>query len=202
MQTPLKINGINENIYAGFWLRILALVLDSLFVLPVVFITLYINGLSKYIYFYTLFPSILFMLWYNVYLPQKNGGTPGKLAAGLTIIRLDGNHISWKEAGLLYIVVFVLGIINMAMMSINLLKIDDTTFVSLGWLKRSQYLISLSPVSFKIISWLSNLWTIIGFVVLFTNKRKRMTGDYIAGTVVVKTKYLEAIETEMNKSID
>ena len=202
MQTPLKINGINENIYAGFWLRILALVLDSLFVLPVVFITLYINGLSKYMYFYTLLPSILFMLWYNVYLPQKNGGTPGKLAAGLTIIRLDGNHISWKEAGLLYIVVFVLGIINMAMMSINLLKIDDATFVSLGWLKRSQYLISLSPVSFKIISWLSNLWTIIGFIVLFTNKRKRMTGDFIAGTVVVKTQYLEAIETEMNKSID
>jgi uncharacterized RDD family membrane protein YckC len=202
MQTPLKINGINENIYAGFWLRILALVLDSLFVLPVVFITLYINGLSKYMYFYTLLPSILFMLWYNVYLPQKNGGTPGKLAAGLTIIRLDGNHISWKEAGLLYIVVFVLGIINMAMMSINLLKIDDATFVSLGWLKRSQYLISLSPASFKIISWLSNLWTIIGFIVLFTNKRKRMTGDFIAGTVVVKTQYLEAIETEMNKSID
>ena len=202
MQTPLKINGNNENIYAGFWLRILALVLDSLFVLPVVFITLYINGLSKYMYFYTLLPSILFMLWYNVYLPQKNGGTPGKLAAGLTIIRLDGNHISWKEAGLLYIVVFVLGIINMAMMSINLLKIDDATFVSLGWLKRSQYLISLSPASFKIISWLSNLWTIIGFIVLFTNKRKRMTGDFIAGTVVVKTQYLEAIETEMNKSID
>ena len=202
MQTPLKINGINENIYAGFWLRILALVLDSLFVLPVVFITLYINGLSKYMYFYTLLPSILFMLWYNVYLPKKNGGTPGKLAAGLTIIRLDGNHISWKEAGLLYIVVFVLGFFNMAMMSVNLLKVNEATFMGLGWLKRSQYLISLSPVSFKIISWLSNLWVIIGYIVLFTNKRKRMTGDFIAGTVVVKTQYLEAIETEMNKSID
>ena len=202
MQTPLKIYGINENIYAVFWLRVLALVLDTLFVLPVIFFTLYLNGLSKYMYFYTLLPTILFMLWYNVYLPQKNGGTPGKLKAGLTIIRLDGNYISWKEAGLLYIVVFVFGVLNMVLMSINLLKVDEVAFASLGWIKRSQYLISLSPASFKIISWLSNLWMIIGFIVLFTNKRKRMTSDFIAGTVVVKTKYLDAIETEMNKSLD
>lgn len=202
MQTPLKIQGINENIYAGFWLRVLALILDTLFVFPVILFTLYLNGLSKYMYFYTLLPTILFMLWYNVYLPQKNGGTPGKLTAGLTIIRLDGNYISWKEAGLLYMVVFILGVLNMVLMSINLLKVDEATFASLGWIKRSQYLISLSPVSFKIISWLSNLWVIIGYIVLFTNKRKRMTGDFIAGTVVVKTKFLDAIETEMNKCTD
>jgi uncharacterized RDD family membrane protein YckC len=202
MQTPLKINGINENIYAGFWLRVWALILDTVFVLPVLFLTLYLNSLSKHMYFYTFLPTILFMLWYNVYLPQKNGGTPGKLAAGLTIIRLDGNRISWKEAGLLYIVIFAFGIFNMVMMSINLLKIDDVTFMSLGWIKRSQYLISLSPITFKIISWLSNLWVIIGYIVLFTNNRKRMIGDFIAGTVVVKTQYLDAIGTEMNKCLD
>lgn len=138
------------------------------------------------------------MLWYNVYLPQKNGGTPGKVVAGITIIRLDGNYISWKEAGLLYVVVFTLGIFNMIMMSVNLLKVNETTFLSLGWLKRSQYLISLSPIFFKIISWLTNLWVIIGYIVLFTNKRKRTTSDYIAGTVVVKTEYLDAIEADMN----
>ena len=29
-----------------------------------------------------------------------------------------------------------------------------------------------------------------------------MTGDFMAGTVVVKTKYLDDIETQMNKSKD
>lgn len=198
MQIPLKINGITECIYAGFWTRVWAQILDTLFVLPIVFLTLYLNGLGKNMYFYTLLPTILFMLWYNVYLPQKNGGTPGKVVAGIAIIRLDGNSISWKEAGLLYVVVFILGVFNMAMMSINLLKVDEATFLSLGWLKRSQYLISLSPSSFKIISWLTNLWVIVGYIVLIINKRKRTISDYIAGTVVVKTEYLDAIEADMN----
>lgn len=202
MQTPLKINGINENIYAGFWLRLGAQILDTIFVLPVLFLILYLNGLDKNMYFYTLLPSLIFILWYNVYLPQKNGGTPGKVIAGLTIIRIDGNYIGWKEAGLLYIVVFTLSVFNMVMMSTNLLKADEATFMGLGWLKRSQYLMSLSPDFFKITSWLTNLWALGEYIVLFTNKRKRMTSDFIAGTVVVKTQYLEAIETEMNKSID
>jgi uncharacterized RDD family membrane protein YckC len=201
-RVPLKINGINENIYAGFWLRVWAQILDAVFVLPVLFLLLYLNGLDKNMYFYTLIPSMVFMLWYNVYLPQKNGGTPGKFIAGLTIIRIDGNYIGWKEAGLLYIVVFTLSVFNMVMMSANLLKADEVTFMGLGWLKRSQYLMSFSPDFFKITSWLTNLWVLGEYIVLFTNKRKRMTGDFIAGTVVVKTQYLEAIETEMNKCID
>jgi uncharacterized RDD family membrane protein YckC len=202
MQTPLKINGIDENIYAGFWLRVWAQILDALFVLPVVFFTLYLNGLDKNMYFYTFLPSLMFILWYNVYLPQKNGGTPGKVIAGITIIRLDGNYIGWKEAGLLYVVVLILSVFNMVMMSANLLKADEATFMGLGWLKRSQYLMSLSPTFFKFTSWLTNFWVVCEYIVLFTNKRKRMTGDFIAGTVVVKTQYLDDIETEMNKSID
>lgn len=71
MQTPLRLNGINENFYAGFWLRLGAQILDTIFVLPVLFLLLYLNGLDKYMYFYTLLPSLMFILWYNVYLPQK-----------------------------------------------------------------------------------------------------------------------------------
>ena len=202
MITPSHINGINENIYAGFWLRIWAQILDSIFVIPVLFLILYLNGLDKNMYFYTLLPSIVFMLWYNIYLPQKNGGTPGKVIAGLTIIRLDGNYIGWKEASLLYIVVFVLGFFNMVLMSFNLLKVDEVTLNGLDWLKQSKYVMSLSPSFFKITTWLTNLWVISEYIVLFTNKRKRMTGDFMAGTVVVKTKYLDDIETQMNKSKD
>ena len=198
MQTPIKINGISESIYAGFWIRVWAQILDTLFVLPVLFLTLYINGLGKNMYFYTLLPNLLFILWYNVYLPQKNGGTPGKTMAGITIIRLDGNYIRWKEAALLYVVVFSLSILNIIMISCNVLKANDSVFMSLGWLKRSQYLMSFSPIFFKLTSWLTNLWFVGEYFVLLINKRKRSISDFIAGTVVVKTDYLNDIEMALN----
>ena len=87
-------------------------------------------------------------------------------------------------------------------MSFNLLKVDEVTLNGLDWLKQSKYVMSLSPSFFKITTWLTNLWVISEYIVLFTNKRKRMTGDFMAGTVVVKTKYLDDIETQMNKSKD
>ena len=198
MQTPLKLSGITESIYAGFWIRVWAQILDTVFVLPVLFLTLYINGLGKNMYFYTLLPNLLFILWYNVYLPQKNGGTPGKTMAGITIIRLDGNYIRWKEAALLYVVVFSLSILNIIMISCNILKANDSVFMSLGWLKKSQYLMSLSPIFFKLTSWFTNLWFVGEYVVLLINKRKRSISDFIAGTVVVKTDYLNDIELALN----
>ncbi|MBP6370047.1 MAG: RDD family protein [Paludibacteraceae bacterium] len=198
MQTPLKLSGITESIYAGFWIRVWAQILDTVFVLPVLFLILYINGLGKNMYFYTLLPNLLFILWYNVYLPQKNGGTPGKTMAGITIIRLDGNYISWKEAALLYVVLFSLSTLNIIMISCNVLKANDTLFMSLGWLKRSQYLMSFSPIFFKLTSWLTNLWFVGEYFVLLINKRKRSISDFIAGTVVVKTDYLNDIEMALN----
>ena len=198
MQTPLKLSGITESIYAGFWIRVWAQILDTVFVLPVLFLILYINGLGKNMYFYTLLPNLLFILWYNVYLPQKNGGTPGKTMAGITIIRLDGNYISWKEAALLYVVLFSLSTLNIIMISCNVLKANDTLFMSLGWLKRSQYLMSFSPIFFKLTSWLTNLWFVGEYLVLLINKRKRSISDFIAGTVVVKTDYLNDIEMALN----
>ncbi|WP_300978577.1 RDD family protein [Flavobacterium sp.] len=198
MQAQSKLSGITESIYAGFWTRVWAQILDALFVLPIVFLTLYLNGLGKNMYFYTLLPTLLFMLWYNVYLPQKNGGTPGKTMAGITIIRLDGNYISWKEAALLYVVVFSLSILNIIMISCNVLKANESVFMGLGWLKKSQYLMSLSPIFFKLTSWLTNLWFVGEYLVLLINKRKRSISDFIAGTVVVKTDYLNDIEMALN----
>lgn len=50
--------------------------------------------------------------------------------AGITIIRLDGNYISWKEAALLYVVLFSLSTLNIIMISCNVLKANDTLFMS------------------------------------------------------------------------
>ena len=149
-------------------------------------------------YLYTLVPNLLFGLWYNIYLPKKHGGTPGKLVAGMKIIRLDGTDIEWKEAILRHIVLFGLTIFSSVMMVCCLLQADETTYMNLGWLGQAKYLMSLSPGFFLLYTWISNIWIYSEFIVLLTNKRKRAIHDYIAGTVIVRTKYLEEIRAAMN----
>jgi uncharacterized RDD family membrane protein YckC len=198
-QVPLHIDGIEESIYAGFWKRFASLLLDFLFLTPVIFLSLYTNGLGKYFYLYTLIPNLVFGLWYNVYLPKVYGGTPGKIAVGITIIRLDGESIGWKEAFLRYSVLFGLTLLSSIMMILCLLKADEATFMKLGWMQRSVYLMSLYPLFFKLYSWANNIWFYGELIVLLTNKRKRAVHDFIAGTVIVKTKYLDKIRQEMNE---
>ena len=57
---------------------------------------------------------------------------------------------------------------------------------------------SFSPIFFKLTSWLTNLWFVGEYFVLLINKRKRSISDFIAGTVVVKTDYLNDIELALN----
>lgn len=197
-ETPLQIDGINDNIYAGFWARLGSLFLDLIIMLPFLFLIQYFNGFGKNIFFITLIPNILFGLWYHIYLPKKYGGTPGKLIVGNKIIRIDGKPIEWKEAFLRHIVMLALTILSVIVMTICLLKADDETYKNLGWLQRSQYLMSLSPLFFKLYTWTSNIWVYSEFIVLLTNKRKRAIHDYIAGTVIVKSKYIDQIREYMN----
>ena len=197
-QTPLEIDGINESIYAGFWARFASFILDALIMLPLMFFILYLNGLGKNIFFYTIIPNLLFGLWYHIYLPKKYGGTPGKLIVGMKIIKLNGESIDWKEAVLRHSVLLTLTLFSIVMMTSCLISADETTFNSLGWLKRSEYLMTLSPMFFLIYTWVSNIWIYSEFIVLLTNKRKRAIHDYIAGTVIVKAKYIDEIRETMN----
>lgn len=199
-QTPLEIEGTSDSLYAGFWVRLGSLILDTVFMLPIIFLILYINGLGKNVYFYTLLPNLAFALWYHIYLPKKYGGTPGKLAAGVKIIRLDGKAIGWKEATLRYSVMLVLTILSSIWMAACLLQADDTTFKSLGWLQRTRYLMTLSPGFFKFYNWASKIWIYSEFIVLLTNKRKRAIHDFIAGTVIVRAKYVNRISEAMKLS--
>src|SRR6185295_6218588 len=97
-QTPLTIEGVNESIYAGFWIRLGSLLLDFVIVIPFVFLILFLNGLTKNAYYFTVLPGLLFHFWYNIYLVKRNGGTPGKLIAGIRVLKIDGTEVTWREA--------------------------------------------------------------------------------------------------------
>lgn len=199
-QTPLLINGIHENIYAGFWLRFGALLLDVIIMSPLIILYIFINGQSRNAYYFTFIVMLLISIGYNVYLVEKFGGTPGKLVTGIKIIRIDGKEIGWKEAFLRYSIdlafIIFIGIITIKSNSLA----DDETFKSLGWLKRQEYLMSFSPILFKIHSWINNIWIYGELIVLLTNKRKRALHDFIANTVIVKAMYLDKIRMAMNEN--
>ncbi len=85
-------------------------------------------------------------------------------------------------------------------MTVCLLQADNEVYISLGWVKQSQYLMSLSPTFFKVHTWISNIWIYGELIVLLTNKRKRAVHDFIAGTVIVKSKYIAQIREAMNEN--
>jgi len=197
-QTPLTIDGLRESLYAGFWIRFGSLLLDILIISPVIFILLYLNGLSKNVYYYTVIPTLIFHFWYNIYLVQKNGGTPGKLISGITILKTDGTDLTWREAILRHIVSFALTIFLSIITIIAISHSDTEYYQSLNWMTKQQYLMTLLPVYFTLYTWTSNIWTYSELFVLLFNKRKRALHDFIAETVIVKTKYIEKMRVIMN----
>lgn len=69
---------------------------------------------------------------------------------------------------------------------------------SLGWLKKQVYLSSLVPGLYTIYSWVDNIWIYSELFILLLNKRKRALHDFVAGTVIVKAKYIDEIRKAMN----
>lgn len=197
-QTPLAIEGVNDTLYADFWSRLGSLLLDFVFLIPFGWLMLYFNTTTKYAILYTAIPNLLFSIFYHIYLPKKYGGTPGKLIAGIKIIRLDGQPIGYKEAFIRHSILLLLTAMNLVIVIMAMSKADDGVYQSLSWLQQTQYLMSFEPGAYRLNLWLNNIWVYGELIVLLTNKRKRAVHDFMAGTVIVKTKYIEKIREAMS----
>ena len=195
---PTKFQGINEDVYAGFWVRLGAKLLDFIILLPITGLVFYVNSLSKSACIQIMIPNLLFGLAFEVVLVKIYGGTPGKLILGLKIIKKDSDSIDWKSSFYRYSVEFIIAVLGVYVMFLTLNLIDDSTYASLGFLKRSQLISTINPIPTKIQSWTNFAWVFIGAIVLISNSRKRTTHDFIAGTVVIKSIYLNKIREIMN----
>ncbi len=99
-------------------------------------------------YLFTLIPTLLILLWYNIGLVSRFGGTPGKLIVGIKVIRLDEQPVTLKEAFLRYSVLLAITIFGCTITVFSLFAVDARIYDSLGWLQQQQYLSSLSPTLF------------------------------------------------------
>lgn len=197
--TPLKLEGVEESIYAGFWIRLVSLILEVVILIPYILLKLYVDGLGYSITYYTVLPELLFYFWFRIYLVKKYGGSPGKLIVGIKIIKLDGSDVTWREAILRELFSFLDAVFVSCIMVVALSYADKEIYMSLDWVKKQDYLLSLFPTLSRIHNLFNSFWFWSELVVLLFNKRKRAIHDYVAGTVIIKKTYLKKMRDLMQK---
>jgi uncharacterized RDD family membrane protein YckC len=191
---PIEFPETEETIYAGFRLRLTAIVLDIIIFGPIVVGLFYIDELNYSNAFYTFIPRLILIFIYFIYFVKIWSGTPGKLLAGIIIVRKDGQRISWREAILREAVGVSLGILLSATLLISRYSMGEQEFSTLTYTQLSAKLVGLAPFWYKPLDWIFEIWFWGELIVLLFNKRKRALHDYIAGTVVIKKKYKHIAE--------
>ena len=184
---PILIDG--RKVYAGFWKRLCAAIIDILVWIPLAFIFYYIQSIN--IITATIAAGIysFFFSIYSVYLNYNFGGTLGKLAIGIRVTKPNGKKIDLKEALLRSSVDIVFALLVASIQVYAISRVDSDTFLKSGYIERIRLTTSLFPEYSKYTDILSNVWYWSEMIVLLLNKRKRALHDFIAGTVVIHKKF-------------
>jgi uncharacterized RDD family membrane protein YckC len=171
--------------YAGFWPRLGSLLLDVICVLPLTALVFWGSLHYRLFQVYYLIPSVIFALFYNVYLVRRFGGTPGKLIVGIRIRKLDGEPVGYREAFLRNLPELILSLLTNFAFIFPLLHMSDAEYQSLSFIKFSMRMTELAPSWYKPVQIAQTIWFWGELLVLLTNRKKRALHDFIAGTVVV-----------------
>jgi uncharacterized RDD family membrane protein YckC len=188
---PLEIN--NQKVYAGFWKRFGAAIVDTLVFIPFMVVFHFTQGLSILSAMATIVVSSLLFSAYTVYFHYKFGATLGKMAVGIKITFPDGSKIGLKQALLRSSVDLGFAFFMVLAQVIAITNADPNIYLNAGFMARAEYIMPLFPAWYGLVSTVSQLWFWSEFLVLLFNKRKRAIHDFIAGTVVIKQEYTEQV---------
>lgn len=171
----------------GFWLRVVAKLLDFVIMLPLVGLTYWLSTTSRFFYLSWIVPGIITGLLYSVYLVRRYGGTPGKLVMKLRVQMKDGSPVSFTAALIREAPLLLLGAAINLGLGLSALSMDDGTYLNYGFMARSEALMASGPGWLTAVNWIMQGWTWVGAIVMLLNSRRRAVHDFLAGTVVVKT---------------
>jgi uncharacterized RDD family membrane protein YckC len=188
---PLEIN--NQKVYAGFWKRFGAAIVDTLVFIPFMVVFHFTQGLSILSAMATIVVSSLLFSAYTVYFHYKFGATLGKMAVGIKITFPDGSKIGLKQALLRSSVDLGFAFFMVLAQVTAITNADPNIYLNAGFMARAEYIMPLFPAWYGLVSTVSQLWFWSEFLVLLFNKRKRAIHDFIAGTVVIKQEYTEQV---------
>jgi uncharacterized RDD family membrane protein YckC len=186
---PIYVDG--QRVYAGFWVRAGAFVLDMVVLLPVIATFFYLEKISfSSVIVLAVISGFLFD-FYNIYFNGKYGGTLGKLALDIRITRPDGREIGWSQALLRSCVDLSFHSVLVAFGVYALMQIDREVYLSAGVFEQDELLEGLYPAWYSFVDRAANVWYWSELVVLLLNKRKRALHDFIAGTVVIHRQFVQ-----------
>ncbi|MFV5262658.1 RDD family protein [Acinetobacter courvalinii] len=179
----------SEKVYAGFWKRLAAALIDSILMIPLMAIVHLTQSISIISSMITLVVSFLLFTAYVIYFHYRFGATLGKMAVGIKITCPDGTPINLKQALLRSSVDICFSLIAVIAQLISLKYADPEIYLNAGFTDRAKYILVLYPAWYSLVSTLSQVWWWSEFIVLLFNKRKRAIHDFMAGTVVIKKQY-------------
>jgi uncharacterized RDD family membrane protein YckC len=172
-------------IYAGFWRRLGALLLDFVVLLPVTGILYWGSSHHRLFDPYALLPNLAFSLFYNIYLVRQLGGTPGKKLAGIKICKPDGTDIGYREATLRYLPELLMTSLLSVAYAYAALHMTDSEYLSLNVHDQFSRISAMEPIWYGLVNVSCLVWIWSELVAMLRNKKRRALHDFIAGTVVV-----------------
>jgi uncharacterized RDD family membrane protein YckC len=176
----------NEPEYGGFWIRVGAVLLDSLFLIPLGLLSLIGFRVSLRYFIYAPVPLMLFHAFYWMYLVKLFGGTPGKRLLKLRIVMADGKPITMMAAIIRNAPLYLLTAMNVYGQFAAARSLAGTDVAGMGFIEMSTMLASATP---RWVTWVTpamTVWYLVNSIVLASNDRRRALHDFLAGTMVLR----------------
>ena len=186
---PIKSNA--QKVYAGFWKRFCAGFADTLIIMPLAFLFVWLEGFDRTLAIGITIPASILFAMYNVFFNARFGGTLGKLAVGIRITKPDGTRINWSEAWKRSAIDLIFASIVLVVQVWGLMHVNPRLYASLGWMDRARLVVEHAPSWYGSINMLQQVWVWSEVVVILFNKRKRAIHDFIAGTIVIHKQFSE-----------
>lgn len=198
-QLPVHLEGSYDSIYGNFGYRFAALLLDGIILAPISVGFFVFNSMDLNNVYAGILVSNVITIFYHIYFPARFGATPGKLALGLHILKMNGDAITYSDAFRRYLPNLLLGLIAIINTLFAVSKADAKVYNDLSWMKQSEYLQSMNSSMFYIQMICINALLFTSFFIFISNERKRSISDLSGDTAVVKKYYLKQIKEVMNK---
>ncbi|MDP4182675.1 MAG: RDD family protein [Bacillota bacterium] len=166
------VDNINQEFqykYIGFWKRVLAILIDIIFLIPIAI--LYLKTYKYFVSHKMIAPVLIYYILiyaYHIFFITKYGGTPGKLLTKIKIVNKNCENLSIKQVLLRYSPQ-ILGTLIFLIMNFYNLNSEQNKVL-------------------KLINSLIGYFTMADVLVIVFDNKKRAIHDYIAGSFVISKK--------------
>lgn len=172
-------------VYVGFWKRVLAALIDTLFgfaMFPVTMPMLYWSMEHQ-----TALPDLGYTIVWTalwMWLLVRFGGTPGKLIIGVRVVNQSGHFLSWSQAFRRFIFPNLLLALNQQLQLWRVVATHDGPVPT-------DNLITLGKILNEYGQPFATIGTILGWLIyvdigaILVNRERRAIHDFIAGSYVI-----------------